>query len=382
MLQACHTNNSVRHAAIALASLHEEFIVGQAQDRDSESFALRQYTKALQGTRMSLDDKDQSIIAVLMSCVLFFCFESLRGELASAIIHLRSGLDILYLSDRQENHLSIASKTVIKHDILGIFAILGFQANYFINERHPVNQTLLVDQLRSLSTNPLNRISTLAEAQVKLYACLNGTMFSDHAEDPIVDVNAFSDEYHMTRCAQLIVHGGRSADFERGRKRAISALEEWNTSFKEFLHVHEESMNSIDIKGLTLLKIHHLTAVLILNTACGSATGQAVSESATPHYKQVIDWSKFLLAGGQMAETRFTPELSPEVGIIAPLFFVATNCPEPTLRAAARSILASRPRREGIWDATLAVKIIDEINIQAVSATGMSFVTPCFDEFP
>jgi hypothetical protein len=72
-----------------------------------------------------------------MSCVLFFCFESLRGQLASAVIHLQNGLDITRLSYLQADGLSIGSKTVIKDDILSVFARLGFKQITSSIERIP-----------------------------------------------------------------------------------------------------------------------------------------------------------------------------------------------------------------------------------------------------
>jgi hypothetical protein len=372
MLPACHVNSSLRHAAIALASLHEDFIVGkemansQQSTLDISSYALRQYTKAIKGTRMFLNDKARSIIVTLMSCVLFFCFESLRGQLASSVIHLRSGLDILRLFYLQADGLSIDSKTVIKDDILSVFARLGFQANYFVDRTHPINQLLVVRQLQSLSTHRLRWMSTLEEARAGLYACLNGIMFSDHAKDPISDVNSFCTQYHMTRCAQLILFGDRSAQFVKGRERALSALEEWLTSFKEFVRAQEGFMDSKDIKGSTLLKLHHLVAVLMLTTACGCPKEKTDFESAMRSFKQLLEWPKFLLMGNQSIMTAVTPALSPDVGIIAPMFFVASKCTGSTLRVEAKEILASGPHREGIWDESVAVKIIEDLNIQAV----------------
>jgi hypothetical protein len=55
VLQACHVNSSLRHAAIALASLHEDCMVGlgmadsQQSILDNSNYALQQYTKALRG---------------------------------------------------------------------------------------------------------------------------------------------------------------------------------------------------------------------------------------------------------------------------------------------------------------------------------------------
>jgi hypothetical protein len=170
----------------------------------------------------------------------------------------------------------------------------------------------------------------------------------------------------MTRCAQLILFGGRSVEFVNGREMALSALEDWHTSFKEFVRAQEGIMDSKDIKGSTLLKLHHLVAVLMLTTACGCPKEKTDFESAMRDFKQLLVWSKFLLMGNQSIMTAVTPLLSPDVGIIAPMFFVATKCPDSTLRAEVKDILASGPRREGIWDASVAVKIIEDLNIQVV----------------
>jgi hypothetical protein len=331
--------------------------------RDSPRFAVRQYTKALEQTRKALEMNDQPILVTLMSCILFFCFDSLRGQMISAIVHLRSGLSILHSSHLTIDGLSEASKTVINENILTVFARLGFQANYFVDKTHPVNQIQLVSQLKSLSAPRPKRISTLEEAQVSLYACFNRTMFADHAKDPVRDENSFTTKYHITKCAQFILDGERSDDFEKGRENALFALKEWDASFNEFLHARERLMIITDVKRSTLLKLHHSVAMLMLTTSCGSAKGKYNAESAIHGFKQIIEWSTFLLATDQSITDPVTSAFSPHVGIIAPLFFVATQCPDSDLQKQAKQILASGPRREGMWDASVAVKILDDLNI-------------------
>jgi len=357
VLQACHVNTSLRDAAIALSLLRESFMKGPGRLHDNANLALRQYTKALEGTRKSLEDHVPTLIVTLISCVLFTCFEILRGQLASAVMHLRNGLNILRSSDVHIAASSMANKAAIENDILSVFTRLGFQVNYFIDRTHHVNQTEVVCQLQSLSTSRLARVSTLEEAQAALYACLNGTMFSDHAEDPITNPEASGAEYHRTRCAQLILHGESSARFAEGRDRAISDLEEWHLTFKDFLQGRQGAFNNKESKVSTLLQLHHLVAVLMLTTGCGSPEENIDSSSAICKFGQIIKWSKFLAAGP-------VPLLTPDVGIIAPLFFVATKCADSALRLEAIEILASRPRREGMWDAEVAIKIIEDVNCQ------------------
>ena len=332
---------------------------------DDASLALRQYTKALEGTRKSLVNDDQPIIVTLISCILFCCFEILRRQLAPAAMHLRNGLNILRSSYVHIERSSMAGKAVVEEDMHNVFAQLGFQVNYFVDRTHSVNQTQIVSQLQDLCSHRLEQVSTLEEAQASLYACLNETMFSGHAEEPVVDAESSNTQYHMTRCAQLILYGEKSPEFAEGREKAIYALEEWHTSFNALLLGQQGTMSSKDIKLSTLLKLHHLVAMLMLTTACGCRKETFNLVSAIHGFEQVLRWVRFLIAAEQSDVNAVMPAFSADVGIIAPLFFVATRCPDPALRMEAEEILASGPRREGMWDAEVAVMIIQDINVKA-----------------
>lgn len=82
VLQAFHHEPAIRHAVIALGSIHERFdggdvaVLGSNRDTSRGGFALEQYNHAIrhllepatQGTRPAFD-------VCLISCVLFACFE-------------------------------------------------------------------------------------------------------------------------------------------------------------------------------------------------------------------------------------------------------------------------------------------------------------------
>ena len=83
LLQAAYHEPAIRHAAIAVAALHDRFELGDNTilkpntDYDAGGFALEQYVKAIgllvdpEGTRREKLGAD----VALMSCVLFICFE-------------------------------------------------------------------------------------------------------------------------------------------------------------------------------------------------------------------------------------------------------------------------------------------------------------------
>ncbi|KAG5983200.1 hypothetical protein E4U55_000541 [Claviceps digitariae] len=55
--------------------------------------------------------------------------------------------------------------------------------------------------------------------------------------------------------------------------------------------------------------------------------------------------------------SRIKPSFSADLGIVPPLYVVATKCREPRLRRQAIQLLRSSARREGMWDSELAANI-------------------------
>lgn len=96
---ATYHEPSLKHAVIALASLHERFekgdrsILKSNKDILEGGFALQQYNKAIQ--HLIKQPEKPSFDTSLVACVLFACFESLRGHHGSALSHIRSGVQIL-----------------------------------------------------------------------------------------------------------------------------------------------------------------------------------------------------------------------------------------------------------------------------------------------
>ena len=78
VLQASHHQPAIRHAAIALGSMHEELEsnVPGDQIRPKTDFALQQYLKAIRYLVQPMQGRAaHSADLALMTCVLFVCFE-------------------------------------------------------------------------------------------------------------------------------------------------------------------------------------------------------------------------------------------------------------------------------------------------------------------
>lgn len=64
-----------------------------------------------------------------------------------------------------------------------------------------------------------------------------------------------------------------------------------------------------------------------------------------------------IIGGGEWSAKHIKPSFSADLGIVPPLFVVATKCRDPTVRRQAIQLLMSSSRREGMWDSELIARI-------------------------
>lgn len=87
ILQVSHHESAVRHAAIALGSLHQSFIhdnvsvIRSNNNTHTAVFATQQYAKALGLLVQPIRDRGkQAADVALIACLLFACFEVRMSE--------------------------------------------------------------------------------------------------------------------------------------------------------------------------------------------------------------------------------------------------------------------------------------------------------------
>ena len=146
---------SLKHAAIALASLHERFregdqsILKSNKDIVEGGFALQQYSLAIQ--HLIKGAQAPTLDTSLVACVLFSCFESLRGHHGSALSHIRSGVRILtQFYERQENLQNGDSTQIMcvsRETLDVIFARLNNQEVQVSSFWHGLKQSLRLTRL-------------------------------------------------------------------------------------------------------------------------------------------------------------------------------------------------------------------------------------------
>ena len=151
VLQASHFEPAVRHAAIALGSLHENIHLWKRPDHCASvtdvdgSFSLRHYINAIICLRKLLPAPDSRSIELTLVCsAICICFEVLRGNDLSAYAHLKNALKIISSGQGQRTRprlgneiFSQATAAPFDDGLVQVFVRLDFQASLFSGMRPP-----------------------------------------------------------------------------------------------------------------------------------------------------------------------------------------------------------------------------------------------------
>jgi hypothetical protein len=108
---------------------------------------------------------------------------------------------------------------------------------------------------------------------------------------------------------------------------------------------------------LPTVLLHYKTYLLILTTALAADGMIFDSPSFISTFSEIIALAAKLdgLIGTRSRNVNFNFD----TGSIFQLYIVALKCRAPSLKREAIELLASRPRREGIWDSVFAAKVTE-----------------------
>ncbi|KFX99103.1 hypothetical protein O988_04050 [Pseudogymnoascus sp. VKM F-3808] len=322
VLQASAAEPSLRHAVIAIAALHEEFTtkhlggVSLGHKNAESIFAVKQYMKAISHLRRSLSARKQAPLTALMSCLLFVCFDYLRGNFDSAMLHLQSGLEIFGdLMGQGEEDGDIAEQSIAP-----LFMRLTAQSILYIDTRNAFDQRQFAKQLMHIRLSGPSDIP-----ETVFYIC--------DADQPMNAQLPEAYKTYKTYSAQLLA---------------------WDSSFSAFMSLKSHTLTALHIRGAALLKIHHITATIMgrsipdltdPRSIAAAANDAAVFARCINDFETVISLSKSLIAAAEQDTLRGNGSLtggltfSTDMGVVAPLYYICIKCVDVPLREQAIDLL-------------------------------------------
>ncbi|TGO26611.1 hypothetical protein BPAE_0056g00320 [Botrytis paeoniae] len=364
ILQRCHSDPPIRHAVIALGAFNESFKFGDIKLLEAgaiadskQRFALLQNIKAIRYLtgHLSHGSHRQSTEVILISCLLFICFEAMQGNYQAAFAHLNSGLEILgdCMERNGQNSLAHSESSMIREfirsELVPLFGALHIQAirmlpSSFIQREMTSGSTKFDFKTQ---TNIPNPILSLNEAKYHLQIQTNAILvYHQNAAQHYSPEMPDNDDTLCSSSMNTIM------EEKRGR---VLQLEQWSKVFNNFAQAAGQTMNTNDLRASISLKLHHVANKLILETA---------------QFKTELDYDRFMDQFGLMtslAESLLKSYgdsrlengrvFSFDTAVIPPLLCVACKCRDPSLRRRAHALLVSSFKREGGWDSDLASSI-------------------------
>lgn len=321
ILQASVTEPSLRYAIVGLSTLHEHFSDRRLDlatkcdvARSGFGFATSQYSKAISHLRRSLAAGNQKPLTSLMSCILFVCFDSLRGHFSSAIMHLQSGLRILHNSRLPNNS---QDEDLIEEHIAPMFMRLCIQAILYIDTREIPERMAFAKVISTISSqeNIIPREFKSLDAARRSLLQASDTLFrGGYMWDGNLP-SAFQPKEAMDLYVQ-----------------SRSQLDAWNISFENFMRSQSHTFDSKQLRAAALCKIHYTTVHIIcrvtepdlgdtrsIKNSYNDPKKAAVFE---PEFQAIVSLAKSLInATGEDAKAGKPPfTFSADLGLVAPLY--------------------------------------------------------------
>ena len=375
ILQMTHQEPSVRHAVVAVGSLHQRYRgmawTSSGRMQWSQEFPVLQYIKALHYLRQRLSRAHDPLAApvALIACLLFMCLEMLQGNRMGAVGHLRTGLQILagipsLFADHHDQlphrylYLQSTFSTSLLHQIAAHFASLDLEATGF-GERSPVlhlaaqgvemgdrialpSSFSSVDEARSYLEILSNRLLHLRGELLQLA--------ENHLPRHDIDwVIRHCRQHVLVRSINLIDHA-----------HLLNHLAQLQTLFAAWLVAFRNlTMNPLYgcSRATMVLEMRHFCMAFLAATT--RETQEVRSDQFHPQFRRIISVARRFVHNLITAQPSMTFTLVS--GGIHCLYIVATKSRDPMTRREAIMLLRQMPCQEGMWDGPLMARFTEEL---------------------
>ncbi|KAI9055914.1 hypothetical protein LZ554_000850 [Drepanopeziza brunnea f. sp. 'monogermtubi'] len=356
VVQSSREEPSIRHAVIAIAAMHQEFNerrrnFGMRDTSLLQTFAFRQYTKAISCLHYLMTTKMPPLDLTLTNCILFASIDCLLGNHASAIIHLKAGLRILADIKTHKTERGIMADEWEQEFTPPLLA-LGVQTATFINPALQKERASLWFALKRVGKFPPPTAFHSLDTARRSIDLISATVMAHRTS---------------TELQPRILEEKPPDPAVQGRLHN-EALDAWTRGLDKFLvdFAAGESPTSRMICGASLLKVHSLVVSIVIGKP----------EEADAKFDHLITLCDFLESAKKTSGADLT--FSTDQRVIAPLFFTALRAPNPSTKRRAIELLARAPAREGMWDAEDAIRVADgsHSDIQNVGGFVLNAILP------
>jgi hypothetical protein len=403
VLQECHSEAAIRHAVVALGALYKTLEKSSESPPSSPSdvsnpmdgayrhweVAVKQYSDACQALFL-LNNQDQKYNRVrLMSSVLLACFDSFIGDHKQAIKQIQAGLCLLEQLRVERRRAFLPSpEEPVEDELVQMFTRLAIQAKSYDMAFHfPQPYVIkLTPQMPADPASPPSEASSPSSVSASwIPEQFTSLLEARTAWDKLCE--------RMMKFTEMLFNhtsgNGPMGVLPRSLKQYglgfKNQLESWSDAFEHILESRTAPGVSFQEKaGIAVLKMCQIMGqVLFMMTFSDSESQFDLFQS---QFKAIVDFGSEVVGdeerraaakrcpdprfcrhrqnhapdifgGHEYAACHIKPSFSADLGIVPPLYVVATKCRNPVIRRQAIQLLTSSARREGMWDSELAARI-------------------------
>lgn len=350
VLQISQTEPAVRHAVLAVSSLHEGLGAGYSDcglSQPQQSFALQQYNKAIARLLDQMNNPLTKPLASLLTCVLFVCIEYMQGKDKESLIHLEQGRQLLTQLSQQSNDPEM--ECIVRH-IVPLYTRLSLTSFLFGGSPVPIP-----DALKLLKDIPAT------------FDSIDSMRHSMH--DFMEQAFRFTQRARPAKNPSDSIPREIMRLLEVEQDRLLSRLAKLNVAFSLF---RASRQNSGSENALLVLQMYLHAQHIWISTALSSsevvyddflssfaaivplAAAYLDLESSSQHRSLFPPQSSHYFAAQEQLSVAYTSNFTFETHIIPPLYYVATKCRHPLIRRSALNLLKRNPsRRENLWRASV-----------------------------
>lgn len=427
VLQGAEVEPAIRHAVIALGALYKTLekssespptspdSVASAFDTPQHHWntALRHYQRAL-GEMVAVKEMEmQSMRTQLMANVLLACFDSFVGHHREAISQIQTGLVLLEQLRQMHKNNSIVGSQEPDEDLKRMFNRLAIQAKTYDMAFHfPEPHVVRLVSQNSSNEAPMSPFSesltppsshaytgqlqfaTLFEARIawdklvhKIF-CFTERMFqSNNGPMGLLpgDIRRYGEKFHQQLkeweyAFNPLVQSRHDGSVPSQVKAGIATLRmTYVMSYILFVMTSDHNEMGFDAYKDSFQEIISLALEVVADQERRAAMNRGCHSDHCPHKHWKMDI--FGNSSSNIVTYHIKPSFSADMGIVQPLYVVATKCRDPIIRRQAIQLLRNSARREAMWDSELCARIgkwildIEEDNLDMISPLCQQFPT-------
>lgn len=344
-------DKSIRHAIIALSSMHESFVDGAATPSDGlVGFANAHYSKAMREVARLTDADEHATDFALISCMLFATIEAVQGDYYTALSHVASGVRIM-----TEDKAKVSPRRGLYIDrtmLLRFFHTIDAQIMEFGDPNFQQSTSdLLMFELESPES-----FTSYDDALASLERLLRDIFrFADRWDQLVRDPQARDDAILDARETHVRLQG---------------MLDRW----VEALSALPAPSNDDDATALSVLSIYRIVMRAFLQRVI--ECDDNCYDAMLPELWEVLTIAEDIVK--QDEKRSRSPRFSLSIGIVPVLYLLSTAINDANLRERALDLLRTCKRREGLWDSDLAARIAEHFQtlkgVSSITQADMNFL--------